>query len=63
VIESSASWILGESDGRSRIGLGIAIYQKSWLISGSEARGQIHGRSRFANPTFLVRDGDDSGQK
>src|SRR5256885_373234 len=62
VIEGSAGGIFGESDSCSRIGLGIAVNERSRLFSGSKTGGEIHSRGCFAHSAFLICDRDDSSQ-
>jgi len=62
VIEGASRRILGEADGGSGIGLGIAVNEESGLIGGTEAGGQVHRCRGFAYATFLICYGNDSGQ-
>jgi hypothetical protein len=62
VIERSASRILGKSQTRGGIGLGITIDEKCSLILASERSAEINGRCSLTYATFLIGNGNNSAQ-
>jgi hypothetical protein len=62
MVQGSAAWVALEAQPARRIGLGIAVHDKSLEALLSEGGTQIDCCSRLTDSALLIGNGDDASQ-
>jgi hypothetical protein len=63
IVQTAARGILAETEGGGHVALGIAIDEESAALVRGEGSTEVYGRCRLPDPSFLIGNGNNPGQK